>query len=104
MRSALRSHGPRTNHSGQLRLDQRLVDRLGSGADPIATSAVFMASNTSSSAAWSKAIVRSCPFVSSWTGLTDSRTVAVYIAGNTTINGPSYTTSRDATRTVAFTT
>ena len=48
--------------------------------------------------------MRSCPFVSSWTGLTDSRTVAVYIAGNTTINGPSYTTSRDATRTVAFTT
>jgi hypothetical protein len=34
-------------------------------------------------------------------GLTDSRTVAVYVADNTTINGPNYTTSRDATGCVA---
>ena len=31
-------------------------------------------------------------------GLTDSRTVAVYVVDNTTINGPNYTTSRDLTQ------
>ena len=30
-------------------------------------------------------------------GLTDSRTVAANVVDNTTINGPNYTTSRDAT-------
>lgn len=46
-----------TDHRGQLRLDQRLVDRLCRRTDRSSTSAAFIASSTSSSAAWSEAIV-----------------------------------------------
>jgi hypothetical protein len=62
------------------------------------TPAACMASNTSSSAAWSKAIVLRVLSVSSIAGLTDRCTVAAHLTVNTRRrSGRNYTTSGDAT-------